>query len=73
MKLFHNERHLGDINVIAEDLGDITDEVRQLISDSGIPGMKVFNCLILLNDQDLPHRYKRHLCVYSGTLIMQLP
>ena len=70
MKLFRTiERHLGDINVIAEDLGDITDEVRQLISDSGIPGMKVFQFAFdpYFNDQDLPHRYKRHLCVYSGT------
>ena len=32
---------LGDLPIIAEDLGFLTDTVRQLLKDSGYPGMKV--------------------------------
>ncbi|HHX37814.1 MAG TPA: 4-alpha-glucanotransferase, partial [Clostridiaceae bacterium] len=70
MKLFRTiERRLGEINVIAEDLGEASEAVRQLVIDSGIPGMKVFQFAFdpYFNDQDLPHRYTQHLCVYSGT------
>lgn len=35
------ERRLGKHEVIAEDLGYVTDSVRQLVRDSGFPGMKV--------------------------------
>ena len=35
------KRELGDIEVIAEDLGYITKEVRELLDICGYPGMKV--------------------------------
>ena len=37
----HVERALGWKQVIAEDLGYVTDSVRQLVKESGFPGMKV--------------------------------
>ena len=32
---------LGDVSIIAEDLGFLTDSVRKMLADSGFPGMKV--------------------------------
>ena len=40
--LFNRVRQvLGEKEVIAEDLGYVTDSVRKLVHDSGFPGMKV--------------------------------
>ena len=40
--LFNRVRQvLGEKEVIAEDLGYVTDSVRKLVYDSGFPGMKV--------------------------------
>ncbi|WP_286696425.1 4-alpha-glucanotransferase, partial [Catenibacterium sp. UBA627] len=36
------EESLGKLNVIAEDLGYLTDTVKQMVADCGYPGMKVF-------------------------------
>ena len=42
MDLFHKiKQELGDLPIIAEDLGFLTDSVKQLLKDSGYPGMKV--------------------------------
>ena len=42
IELFHAvEQALGKRNIIAEDLGYMSDIVRQLVRDSGFPGMKV--------------------------------
>ena len=42
MALFHAVKEaLGDLSIIAEDLGFVTPEVRKLLEDSGYPGMKV--------------------------------
>ena len=42
MDLFRNiEKALGKRDVIAEDLGFVTDSVRKLVHDSGFPGIKV--------------------------------
>ena len=42
MDLFNTiRRELGERGVIAEDLGLLTDGVRQLVKDSGFPNMKV--------------------------------
>lgn len=40
------EESLGKINVIAEDLGYLTDTVKQMVADCGYPGMKVFEFCI---------------------------
>ncbi len=59
----------GDKLIIAEDLGDITPEVHQLVQDSGFPGMKVLQ-FAFLGDPDsphLPHNYDNNCVAYTGT------
>ena len=42
MKLFSKiKEELGDLNIIAEDLGFMTEEVKKFLEESGYPGMKV--------------------------------
>ncbi len=61
---------LGDAPIIAEDLGDIFDSVKELLKASGFPGMRVlqfgFNPQSDDNDH-LPHRYPRNSVCYTGT------
>ena len=66
------EEVLGWHEVIAEDLGFVTDSVRQLVRDSGFPGMKVlqfaFDCRDTGSARDyLPHNYTENAVVYTGT------
>lgn len=59
----------GDKLIIAEDLGLITDEVRELVDNSGFPGMRVLQ-FGFLDDSDsthLPHNYKSNTVAYTGT------
>ncbi len=61
---------LGEINIIAEDLGDIFDSVKELLKASGFPGMRVlqFGFNPESNDNDhLPHRYPPNCVAYTGT------
>ncbi len=55
--------------IIAEDLGDITDEVRALVEESGFPGMRIFQFGFLDdgNSLHMPHNYIRNSVAYSGT------
>lgn len=55
--------------VIAEDLGDITDEVRALVTESGFPGMRVlqFGFLSDASNPHLPHNYIENCVAYTGT------
>ncbi len=55
--------------LIAEDLGDITDDVRKLVTDSGLPGMRVlqFGFLGDCNSPHLPHNYINNCIAYTGT------
>lgn len=55
--------------IIAEDLGDITDEVRELVRESGFPGMRIFQFGFLDdgNSIHLPHNYIKNSIAYSGT------
>ena len=59
----------GEKLIIAEDLGDITPEVYQLVKDSGYPGMRVlqFGFLGDENSSHLPHNYDFHCVAYTGT------
>ena len=70
MGFFHtiNEK-LGDLKIIAEDLGFLTDSVLQLLKDSGYPGMKVIQFAFDSRDSDnyLPHTYTNNCVVYTGT------
>jgi len=59
----------GDGLIIAEDLGDITEEVVKLVEESGFPGMRVFQ-FGFLSDGDSthkPHNYINNSVAYSGT------
>ncbi len=66
------EQNLGWHEVIAEDLGYVTDTVRQLVKDSGFPGMKVLEFAFDSRDSGsasdyLPHNYINNSVVYTGT------
>lgn len=60
---------LGEINIIAEDLGFLTDGVRQLLKDCGYPGMKILQFAFDSNEESdyLPHNYTKNSVVYTGT------
>ena len=55
--------------IIAEDLGDITPAVRELVEKSGFPGMRVLQFAFLGDDGSphLPHNYDNHCIAYTGT------
>ena len=59
----------GDKLIIAEDLGDITEEVVSLVNYSGFPGMRVFQFAFLgdRNTPHLPHNYPKNCVAYTGT------
>ncbi len=58
----------GDKLIIAEDLGDITDEVIKLVEESGFPGMRVFQFGFLGGETPhKPHNYINNCIAYSGT------
>ena len=58
-----------NIQFIAEDLGYLTPEVRQLLQESGLPGMKVLQFAFDSREAAnyLPHTYPRHCVCYAGT------
>ena len=60
---------LGELPIIAEDLGIITDDVVELIEECGYPGMKVLQFAFDSSEENdyLPHNYEKHCLVYSGT------
>lgn len=59
----------GDRLIIAEDLGDITDEVRELLDYSRFPGMRVLQFGFLGGGDSLhrPHNYVNNCVAYTGT------
>lgn len=63
------KRELGHRDVIAEDLGFMTDSVRKLVRKSGFPSMKVLQFAFdSREDSDyLPHNYTNNCVVYTGT------
>lgn len=65
------EKALGKRNIIAEDLGFLTDSVHQLLKDTGYPGMKVLEFAFDSRDGGgsnyLPHHYPENCIAYIGT------
>ncbi len=58
----------GNKLIIAEDLGDITPDVKRLLEYSGFPGMRVFQFAFLgENNLHMPHNYVKNCVAYSGT------
>lgn len=60
---------LGDIAIVAEDLGTLTPSVYKLMDDVGYPGMKILEFAFGDGDKNpyLPHNYKTNCIVYTGT------
>ena len=60
---------LGDLPIIAEDLGVITPDVEELRDDFSLPGMRIlqFGFSSDTNNVDLPHNYHKNVVVYTGT------
>jgi 4-alpha-glucanotransferase len=60
---------LGDLPIIAEDLGVITPDVEDMRDSFNLPGMRIFQFGFDSNPQDpfLPHNYPVNCIVYTGT------
>ena len=63
------EQALGKREIIAEDLGYLTPEVKAMLSASGYPGMKIMQFAFDSRESGnyLPHTYHRNSVVYTGT------
>lgn len=60
---------LGDVQIIAEDLGFITPEVHNMLAGAGYPGMKVMQFAFdgRPENEYLPHNYSNNCVVYVST------
>lgn len=70
LSFFQNiEASLGELSIIAEDLGFMTDAVIEMREATGYPGMKIlqFGFTGKGDSLDLPHHYKENTVAYVGT------
>ena len=70
MKLFNIvKKTFGNAKIIAEDLGDIDQNVRDFLAETGFPGMNVMQFGFLGGDNSthLPHNYIKNSVSYTGT------
>jgi len=60
---------LGNVNIIAEDLGFLDKEVIEFRKETGYPGMKVLQFAFDTKEESdyLPHNYDKNCVVYTGT------
>ncbi len=60
---------LGDVNIIAEDLGYLTEGVIELREFTGFPGMKILQFAFDAREESdyLPHNYSENFVAYTGT------
>lgn len=63
------KKELGELDIIAEDLGYLTKSVLKLVADTGYPGMKVLQFAFDSREESdyLPHNYPHNCVVYTGT------
>ncbi len=63
------EEKLGTSNIIAEDLGYVTESVQRLLKKTGFPGMKILEFAFDSRETSdyLPHNYEKNCVVYTGT------
>ena len=64
------KEQLGDLPIIAEDLGNIDDKARKLLADCNYPGMKILQFGfedVSGKSLDSPHYCISHSIVYTGT------
>src|SRR5437879_2847459 len=69
-ELFNTIRKaLGELPIIAEDLGVITPDVEKLRDGFGFPGMRILQFAFSSDPKniDLPHNYHRNVVAYTGT------
>jgi len=67
---FHAVKNeLGELPIIAEDLGVITDGVIDIRESFNLPGMKIFQFSFASDPDDdfLPHNYPRNCVAYTGS------
>ena len=70
MDLFNAVKNeLGELPIIAEDLGFLTEDVHKLLKNSGFPGMKVLEFAFDAYSESgyLPYKYNSNSVVYIGT------
>ena len=69
MKLFRAiKAALGDVALVAEDLGFLTEDVKEMLREAGYPGMNVLEFGFGGDDSGyLPHNYNKNSVVYIGT------
>jgi 4-alpha-glucanotransferase len=63
-------RHFPDLPIVAEDLGTITQEVKDLMDRFGLPGMKVLLFAFgdnLATNPYVPHNHVKNCIIYTGT------
>ncbi len=60
---------LGDLPIIAEDLGLKTENVKEMLDYSGYPGMNVMEYAFSGEEEsdDMPHNFKKNSVTYLGT------
>ena len=64
------EEKLGGKQLILEDLGQLTDELKALVKESGQPGMKILQYAFDPNDPGsyyMPFQYEKNSVAYTGT------
>lgn len=63
------KKELGNVSIIAEDLGFLTESVTQLVKDTHYPGMKILEFAFDSREESdyLPHNYSKNCVVYTGT------
>ncbi len=63
------KRSIGDLPIVAEDLGVITPEVTEMRDAFGLPGMKVLQFAFAGGPENgfLPHNHVENAVVYTGT------
>ena len=58
---------LGELPVIAEDLGDIDEDVENLLKETGFRGMRVLQFGFMDDELHLPHNFTENCVAYTGT------
>ncbi|GEO04808.1 hypothetical protein AAE02nite_24720 [Adhaeribacter aerolatus] len=64
------EKELGSLPFVAEDLGEINDQVLKLRDDYNLPGMKILQFAFgegMPQNDYIPHNYARNFIAYTGT------
>lgn len=63
------KEQLGELPIVAEDLGLLTEDVYKLLKATGFPGMKVLQFAFDSREENdyLPYNYDKNCIVYTGT------